>query len=101
MNKVILQFWEESERSVGVRPFGCSIHIDNLSKEAFVSSVYADRHGKNFVPYQYDRIVGVSVEAAVSDVLFSKVKLQSSVRIYEHELSNLISMAEIIIRDDK
>ena len=101
MNKVILQFWEESERGFGVRPYGCSLHLDTLIRDKYVNGVYESRKGEDYVPDVYDRIIGDPIDAFISDVLYSKVKLKNSIRIYEHELNNLTSMAEIIIRNDK
>ena len=100
MNKVTLQFWEESERNSGIRPSGCSIHLDALIRDSFVNEIYKDR-SSDFIPSEYDRIIGYPIDAYISDVLYSRVKLKSSIRIYEHELNNLVSMAEIIIKNDK
>jgi len=100
MNKVILQFWEESERGFGVRPSGCSLHLDNPMRDNYVESIYKDR-STDYIPSVYDRVIGDVIDAYISDVLYSKVKLKNSIRIYEHELNNLTSMAEIIIRNDK
>lgn len=101
MNKVILQFWEVSEREHGVRPYGCSLHLEMVSRDLYVSGIYADRKSEDYVPDVYDRVIGSPIDAFISDVLYSKVKLKGSIRIYEHELNNLMSMAEIIIKDDK
>jgi hypothetical protein len=100
MNKVTLQFWEESERGWGVRPCGCSLHLGKSERDNYVKSIYECRDS-DFVPNEYDRIIGEPIDAFISDVMFSRVKLKTSIRIYEHELNNLMSMAEIIVRDDK
>ena len=100
MNKVTLQFWEESERGWGVRPCGCSLHLDKSERDKYVKTIYEGR-SSDFVPSEYDRTIGEPMDDFISDVMFSRVKLKTSIRIYEHELNNLMSMAEIIIRDDK
>jgi hypothetical protein len=99
MNKVLLQFWEESERGWGIRSCGCSIHLTPFDRNQYINSIYEGR-SNNFIPSEYDRIMGNSMDAFISDVMFSRVKLKGSIRIYEHELNNLMSMAEIIIKDD-
>ncbi len=100
MNKVILQFWEESERGSGVRPDGCSLHMDKSARHIYVSNVYNNR-SEEFIPSEYDRVVGDPIDAFISDVLYSKVKLKSSIRIHQHELNNLMSMAMLVIREEK
>jgi hypothetical protein len=100
MNKVILQFWEESVRGYDTRPFGCSLHLDNKSRDNYVDSNYKSRE-VDYIPSEYDRTIGDPIEAYISDVLYSKVKLNTTLRVYEHELNNLMSMAEIIIRNDE
>jgi hypothetical protein len=100
MNKVILQFWEESERGWGTRPDGCSLHLDINSRNSYVEKIYEDRKSSD-VPDEYDRIVGEPIDAFISDVMFARVKLKTNVRIHEHELNNLMNMAEIIVKDDK
>ena len=52
MNKVILQFWEESERGWGVRPDGCSIHLDSNERNSYINSIYSDRG--SLVPDEYE-----------------------------------------------
>lgn len=100
MNKVILQFWEESERGWGNRPDGCSLHLDSQSRDTYVNDIYKNRT-ENDIPDEYDRVIGEPIETFISDVMYSRVKLKTNVRIHEHELNNLMNMAEIIIRDDK
>lgn len=100
MNKVVLQFWEYSIRDSGVVSNGCSLHLDEGEKNIFIDKIYKDRSSDN-VPPEYDRIVGKSIDVFVSDVMVSRVKLNKSIRVYEHELNNLLSMAEIIIKDNE
>lgn len=99
MNRVILQIWESSDREKGTRSDGCSVHIDFADRESYINSIYKYRTPA-YIPEEYDRIVGDPIEAFISDVLFSKVKLKKSIRIYEHEMNNLLSMQEIIVRND-
>lgn len=96
MNKVIMQLWEESERGWGVRPDGCSLHMDSIIKNVFIDSIYKSRTDK--APNEYDRITGGEINAFVDDQLFDIIKSKGSIRLLEHELNNLISMQEIIIK---
>ena len=99
MNKIVLQLWEESERGWGVRPDGCSIHMDSEERERFVESVYSARRGSE-VPNEYERIVGPAVEAYIDDSLYEKLKSDKSIRLAQHEMGNLVKMDDIIIRED-
>lgn len=96
MNKVTLQFWEESERGHGIIPNGCSLHLDIESRNNYVTSIYNQR-SKEFIPNEYDRITGDPLYAFVSDTLYSDVVSNNSSRLTEIELNNLISLQEIII----
>lgn len=99
MNKVTLQLWEESDRDLGVTPYGCSLHIDKSARHIYVSNIY-DNRSDEFIPSEYDRVVGDPIDVYITDVLYSKVKLKSSIRIYQHELNNLMSMAMLVIKED-
>ena len=95
MKKVYLQNWEESERGWGVRPDGCSLHIDLNNHKSYLNSIYQSRDINN-IPHEYDRIVGVVREVLVSDVIFNEVVKNSGVlRLMQHSLSNLIKLEEI------
>ena len=97
MNKVTLQLWEESERGWGVRPDGCSLHIDSIERDVYLKSVYDSRGDE--VPYEYDRIVGNSVSAFIDDDLFKSIMEEKSVRISQSSFNNLISLNELIIKE--
>ena len=97
MNKVILQLWEESERGWGVRPDGCSLHIDDVERDLYLKTVYNDRGDE--VPYEYDRIVGGPICAFVDDNLFKSLSEEKTVRITQNSLNNLISLSELIIKE--
>lgn len=101
MNKIVLQLWEESGRSWGVRPDGCSIHLDSAERDRYVESVYSARRGSESVPDEYDRIVGAPMESYVDDLLFDSLKKEKSIRLAQHEMSNLLGMEDIIIRDEQ
>jgi hypothetical protein len=96
MNKVFLQIWEETERSWGIRPDGCSIHIDSDSHKKYIDNIYSNR-GDN-VPDIYERINGDVIIAFVEDGLYKELIEKKSIRILEHEFNNLTSMEELIIK---
>lgn len=96
MNKVNLQLWEESERGWGVRPDGCSLHIDLFERDKYIKSIYDERGDE--VPCEYDRIVGGSVSVFIDDDLFKSIKEKKSIRIPQSSLNNLISLNELIVK---
>jgi hypothetical protein len=97
MNRCFFQRWEESERGWGVRPDGCSLHVNSDLYNKYLSDIYGDRQGKT-IPHQYDRIVGGLIECFVSDILFNSLKESKDMRLMEHEMTNLISLQEIIFK---
>ena len=97
MNKVILQIWEESERGFGVRPDGCSLHINSEERNIYIKSIYDNRDSE--VPTEYDRIVGDEFLAFIGDDLFEIVNRDKSIRITEYQMNNLISMEDLIINE--
>lgn len=98
MNKVVLQVWEESNKSEGIRQDGCSIHIDEDNRKLYVDSVYKERDEKK-LPDSYERIVGLPSEVDVSESLFSIIEKQKSIRLRSYEMNNLLNMNEIIVYD--
>jgi hypothetical protein len=97
MNKCLFQLWEESERGWGIRPDGCSIHLDQSEFKKYISKIYDSR--TDDVPYEYDRVVGKIIDCFISDTLFDKLKESGSIRLLENEKNNLISMQEIIFKE--
>jgi hypothetical protein len=98
MNKIILQLWEESERNWGVRPDGCSIHLDSDNRDNFVNDFYSSRDKS--VPDVYERAFGEPFFAFVQDDLFKILEIDKSIRLLEHEFNNLVNLEEIIIKND-
>jgi hypothetical protein len=97
--KVYLQYWEESERDWGVRPDGCSIHLDLESHANYIDEVYRDRTFHQHVPNEYDRIVGDPIKVRVSEKLYEDLLKKKSLRLSEVETNNLIKFNEIILND--
>lgn len=95
--KAYLQYWEESERGWGVRPDGCSIHLDLKSHTIYVDEVYRDRTFHHHVPDEYDRIVGNPIEVDLSEKLYADLLEKKSLRLSEVETNNLIKFNEIIL----
>lgn len=95
--KAYLQYWEESERGWGVRPDGCSIHVDLKSHTNYVDEVYRDRTFHHHVPDEYDRIVGNPIEVEISEKLYVDLLEKKNLRLSEVETNNLIKFNEIIL----
>ena len=96
MKKVYLQYWEESERGWGVRPDGCSLHIDIEEHKKYISSIYEKRK-INDVPDEYDRIVGEPIMCFVKDDLLASLIKKGTIRLFEYESNNLLKLEEISI----
>jgi len=99
MNRVLLQFWEESERGYGVRPDGASLHIDIIAYNEYIQNIYKNRDSEN-VPNEYDRIVGEVIESLVSNDIYSILLSENSLRLSQHQLNNLIKLKEVVTNAD-
>jgi hypothetical protein len=97
MNKCVLQFWEESEKGWGIRPDGCTIHLNERFRDSYISKIYSNRSNKS-IPKEYDRPVGNPIECFISDSLYEKVDQIGTIRLMEQEKNNLIKMEEIIMK---
>ena len=95
MKKVFLQFWEESEKGWGVRPDGCSLHINVQNHKEYLCNIYKDRDTNN-IPNIYDKIVGDLIIVSVKKDLYELVEKDLTVRLLQYELFNLIKLREII-----
>lgn len=98
--KAYLQYWEESERGWGIRPDGCSLHIDLESHTEYVDMIYRDRTFHHNVPYEYDRVVGDAVPVEVIDSLYQSLVDKKTIRLTEVETNNLVRLKEIITKND-
>ncbi len=98
MNRCYFQRWEESERGWGIRPDGCSLHLDSNCHKRYINEIYTIRQGEMMVPDEYDRITGPILECFVSDSVFDLLKEKTSMRLMEYEMNNLIEMQEIIFK---
>jgi hypothetical protein len=96
MNKCFIQLWEESERNWGIRPDGCSLHLDINELKNFLNSVFSNR--KETIPDEYERPLGRESVCFISDELFEKLVIDKSLRLLENEKNNLINMGEIIFK---
>jgi hypothetical protein len=95
MKKAYLQFWEESERGWGVRPDGCSLHLNSELHKSFVDGVYKSRDYGN-IPHEYDRVNGNVLEVLVSETIYREIlNGNGNLRLMQHSLSNLIKLEEI------
>ncbi len=93
-NIVTLQLWEEAERDWGVRPDGCSLHINIMECENYIATIYKDRTDE--VPDEYSRVCGNPLYVHVSDALYDLIHADKTVVLLESSLANLKDMGEII-----
>lgn len=94
MNKVILQFWEETDKHKGIIPDGCSLHIDTEERNEYLFKIYMNRDDD--IPVVYDRIVGDSVIAFIGDNIYESLKVNKSIKLSENEYQNLIKFEEML-----
>ncbi len=98
MDKILIQYWEESERGFGIRPDGASLHKDYLSHKNYVGQIYNVRETIEYVPNEYDRVIGKPIYVSVNSELYNLV-LSDNLRITQYQLNNLIKTNDIIIND--
>jgi hypothetical protein len=96
MNRCVFQLWEESEKGWGIRPDGCSIHLDEQELKRYISKIYQSR--TDVVPDEYERVVGSNVDCFISDTLYDRLLEKGTLRLLENEKNNLVSMEEIIFK---
>lgn len=96
MEKVYLQYWEESERGWGVRPDGCSLHLDEASHSNYVREAYKNRD-KNIIPNEYDKVVGGIIPVKVKLDLYDMIVMDNTIRLSQNQLNNLIKLGELIL----
>lgn len=96
MKKVYLQYWEESDKEDGLRPDGCSLHIDLKSHYNYIDKIYKDRDFEE-VPDTYDKVLGNVLLVDVKEELYFLVLENSVVRLFEYEFNNLVKMMEIFM----
>jgi hypothetical protein len=98
MNKIILQLWEESNAKDGFLSDGCSLHIDSIERNKYISEIYKGRDSSN-VPSEYDRIVGEEVIAFVPDKIYDLVEKDGTLKLSEPAFQNLLKFDEIIFNN--
>lgn len=74
---VIVQNWEESERSWGVRPDGFTVHISKEQRDAYVSWYNQTFNNLSEAPDEYTRVSGAPIEVEVDDKLFERIRRAS------------------------
>lgn len=97
MNKVYLQIWEESISNEGIRPDGCSLHINLESNQKYLKSIYEFRENLK-IPNDYDSAVGEPIEVLVNDTVYNLVKSDKTIRLLQNEFNNLIQLKDILVQ---
>ena len=95
MNKVLLQFWEESKRKDGVIPDGASLHIDISSYGEYIKDIYSNREIE--IPNDYNRVIGPPIEVEANDDIYHMIISEKTVRLTQYQLNNLIKIKDIVI----
>lgn len=95
MEKVYLQYWEESSRTFGITPDGCSLHLLMCDVNTYIESIYNGR--ENIIPEEYDRIVGDPIVVMISSSIFNELLKANSIRIDETSLNNMSRLNDIKI----
>ena len=98
MNRCVFQIWEESERGWGVRPDGCSIHLNKSIRDQYINNLKKQRSEIKEVPNEYDRPVGNELECFVSDMIYDRVSQAGTIRLFEYEKNNLIKLGDLIFK---
>lgn len=94
MNRVILQFWEESNIKGEFLSDGCSLHLSLNERNSYIAAIYSSRGSE--IPDTYDRILGDPVEVFVTDKLYELILSDKSIKIPESALHNLLKLEDII-----
>jgi hypothetical protein len=95
MNKVVLQLWEESSKKEGFLSDGCSLHIDSIERDRYVSEIYSNRDDSD-IPNEYDRCLGEGVFVYIPDNIYNIVQDEKTLKLNESAFQNLIKFEEII-----
>lgn len=96
MNRVILQYWEQTIRNDGVFNDGCSIHTNIDERNKYIYKIYRNR--ENYIPDEYIRIVGDGVEAFIDDDVYGLVRKHNSIKLSDVEFRNLIKFDKILVK---
>jgi hypothetical protein len=79
--EVIVQKWEESERSWGTRPDGFSLHLTEADRQAYIREYWSGMPDR--IPNKYSRPDGTPYKANVDAATFAEVKTSKN-GIREH-----------------
>lgn len=96
MNRVVLQYWEQTIKNKGVFNDGCSIHTDIDERNKYISKIYENRNDD--IPDEYDRIIGNGVEAFIDDDIYELVEMYKTVKLSDVEFRNLIGFDKITVK---
>ena len=98
-NIVLLQNWICSirdEEDVHIIEDGVSLHYDTTSLGNYIDTIYKDRINSNYIPFEYDRVIGKPIIAFVSDDLMELLKEQKNIRLTQVEFNNLSVYNKVI-----
>ena len=96
MNKCYLQRWEESERNIGLRNDGASLHLNIDSHKDYLDFLSKERGEE--VPQIYSFVSGPPVEVFIEDDLYKELSEKKTIKLFEFELNNLLKLEEITLK---
>lgn len=95
-NKVILNFWEQSNGDNDISPDGCSLHLTEDIRKEYIKEIYSDRNDD--VPESYERTIGnFGYNAYITDEIYKELKEKKTIRLSQVELKNLMILEEVVI----
>jgi hypothetical protein len=92
-----MQLWEVFDRTDGILPDGCSLHLDDQQCFSFINELSSKL---DVVPDSYEKELGLSFPVLVTDTIYIRMMLERNVRLSQSELNNLLLLEEIIVDYD-
>lgn len=91
---LILQKWLESEAGWGIRPDGCSLHINEEDRIAYEKEYWASG---THSPQEYSRHSGDPIVIEVSQELYKQVQdTKNGLRLWKHQYSLVTETTQTI-----
>jgi hypothetical protein len=95
-HKVVLNFWEESDKKMGITQDGCSLHLTEIDRKKYIYNIYSKRKGD--IPDSYERPIGnFGYNVYITDEIYDRLLEEKNIRLSQVELKNLMAMEEIFI----
>ena len=97
MKSIVYVAWLESERGWGVRPDGCSLHLNPEDFKAYMKQYWSEMPKQ--VPDEYSRPCSDPTEALVKNSLYQKIKKsENGLRFWEYEIDKMLKRKDITLK---